>query len=149
MSSHVRIRLIIFFLLGSLVVVGCAPQEDAQYIDRIEVIFDGESCIYDGPKVIFEGEVVVTINNTSEPSAVLEVHQITEGKTWEDVIEYYQEQSIGRPLWLTFVENSPILSEPNAVKFSFEPGLYAILCMYIGETSAGIETGTYLEVRAE
>lgn len=153
MYSHIPFGVVVIVLLGAYILFGCAAKEDAQMpevepeaVERVEITFDGESCSYDGPKVIFEDEVVVAINNVTEAKAVLEVNLLPEEKTWQDVLDYYQIQEEGRAEWLGQVHNTPILSEPNGKKFTFEPGLYAILCLEITETGARIHTGTYLDV---
>jgi hypothetical protein len=135
--------------------LGCTPAEDVQPVDiqtieRAEVTFDGESCSYDGPEVIHEGVVTIAINNSTENPAHLEINTLDEGKTWQDVLDYYGEpgSTEGRAPWMGDVDSSPIISEPEAREYTFEPGLHSVLSLVIFETGAAIYPCTPLDVRA-
>ena len=100
-------------------------------IERAEVTFDGESCIYDGPEVIQEGKVVFSLNNNSEATVIFNIYAHEESYTWQDVLEYYGEpgSTYGWPEWYIDIESSFIFSEPNAREFPLNPGLHSIVVM--------------------
>lgn len=156
MSVHVRIGAVGGLLLGSLLMFGCAPQEDVSIedvhtIDKAEVTFDGENCSFDGPGVIREGKVIIVLNNLSETPVQLEIMKLDEGKTWQDVLDLFNEPgvSFGRPReWSTITRSTFVVDDPTAREYTFDPGLHAINCLQILETRIGIWTGAPLEVRA-
>jgi hypothetical protein len=150
------VGLVLAVCLGLL---GCNPVDDAPEgippadpvaVDRIEMTFDGERCLSSGPVVIYEGTVIMTLSNSSENVAQLQVNTVEEGKTWQDVFEFYGQagEVFDHPSWLGGVESAPILSEPDGREYTFEPGLHAVLSRETRESAIGVYPCTPLEVMA-
>ena len=156
MSVHVRIGAVGALLLGSMLMFGCAPKEEVPIeevptLDKAEVTFDGENCSFDGPGIIREGKVIIVLNNLTETPVHLEIIKLDEGKTWQDVLDLFNEPgvSFGRPReWSTITKNIVVIDDPTAREYIFDPGLHAISCLQVLETRIGIWTGAPLEVRA-
>ena len=99
----------------------------------IVVTFDGEECIYDGPGAVSEGERVITIKNISDYNPQLVVRKLDEGKTWQDILDYYGTPGSSPREWLPEVsdvikDKTLVQVNPDAWKYQLEEGLYGIFC---------------------
>jgi hypothetical protein len=100
----------------------------------IAVTFDGESCQYSGPEVIEEGQVVIEWKNlTDNPNVYIYPVRLLDGKTWEDILDYYGEAGVFKfkPEWAVFVAARSVPDNPNALAFKFPPGQYGIICAHV------------------
>ncbi len=72
------------------------------------------------------------------PEAYPEHSGLEVPETWQDVLDYYGEPGtvIGNPGWLYLVKWSPIVTDPSASKYTFEPGLHSIIVWVTFETNA-------------
>ncbi|MBN1123119.1 MAG: hypothetical protein JXJ17_18750 [Anaerolineae bacterium] len=104
-----KLLLLLVVLLMAITVVGCqsAPQAEAAPVEAVEeaapavdptpepdplvFTFDGETCTYEGPTTISTGLVPVMFYNNGEEMARVGGVRLVEGKTWDDLIAYWQE----------------------------------------------------------
>ena len=143
MNLSSRLRVILFFLLPGLLLLGCSP---AAGVQDIEITFDGERCQYEGPEEIVKGEVVMILNDpTDHENLHLHVGPFAEGKTWQELVEFYEElgqidgrtPDVGPPQWWGDLNPTSVGGDPSLVaqrryfrewEYSLDPGSYGIMC---------------------
>ena len=140
MNLSSRLRVILCFLISGLLLFGCSP---AAGVQDIEITFDGERCQYEGPEAIVEGQVVMILNDpTDHENLHLHVATFAEGKTWQDLVKFYEElgqidTDVGPPQWVGDIEPTSVDGDPSKRfqkryfrewEFSLEAGSYGIMC---------------------
>ena len=96
---------------------------DIEYVERVDVAFDGHRCIYDGSIVINEGEVVVALDNLSDYPAQLLVYAHEDGNYWQGVLDFYGEPGT-KGGWRDFfidVKSIVKIDEPQAAYSGLNP----------------------------
>ncbi len=141
MNLSSRLRVILFFLLPGLLLFGCSPAAEVQ---DIEITFDGERCQYEGPEAIVEGQVVMILNDSTDHENLhLHVGPFAEGKTWQDLVAFYDGLAIDLPpdfpppIWVGDLNPTSVDGDPSLMgqrryfrewEYSLEAGSYGIMC---------------------
>jgi len=83
-----RLRLITVFalILFSNLLIGCSAKRKDRVID---LIFDGITCQSSGPEIVDSGKTIIKFNNLSDGYFLLDVLRLNEGKSWQDILDYF------------------------------------------------------------
>ena len=129
MNLLLRPRVGLFFLLAVPLLVGCTQGEVVQ---NPEISFDGGNCRYKGPEVVSEGNLAFVFKNLSDkPSAHLHVSLLTEGTTWQDILDLAAKGPIRSPP--SGVRDLYYVSrEGDAEVYPLKPGTHAVFCVIHG-----------------
>jgi len=142
MKRQLRLRTTYFFALLFLWLAGCSslqaetqvtPVVPVEVTEDLVLTFDGESCQYDGPELILEGEIVIGLNNLTEDGLFFEVQKLDEGKTWQDMLDYFGEPGSkapgGPPTWALIIDIQPVVTNFAAMKITLVPATYGVICV--------------------
>ena len=138
MNTHlVLIRILVGCIL-CCILTGCATAASpCKKVDGIclELTFDGESCTYEGPTEFAPGPVTLFFNNKSEGNAAVNMIELLDGKTFEDVIEHGGEEPSTKhhPSWSRELGTwqSIVPGESQQWEGDLEPGRYFMVCARI------------------
>ena len=67
-----------------------------------DITFDGNECNIVGPDTIPQGKVTLIMHNPSDEEYWVDITRISEGKTWDDLVEYFGppgSEHSGIPFW--------------------------------------------------
>ena len=123
---------------------------DIQTIERVEILFDGENCIYDGPIAIQHGEFTVFFDNQTDEVVLYDIFLLTEGKSWQDVVDNFAGggRNVEMPDWAILQSGSINIKDTREKAYNLEPGSYALACSEILQTGGWIDyLGSPLEVK--
>ena len=152
MKHHSIFTIFLFAGFAVIFLVGCSTKDDIEAINVTEdliVTFNGKTCEYDGPLIIREGEITMIMNNLSDSPVTLDLAELDDDKTWQDMLDYIGEPGSNkqRPGWITKENRKPVISDPSAAIFSPDPGNYVIVCYQTVQTGFATFPGSPLEVR--
>lgn len=144
MKRRLFLFLFIAALLLVLAMIAAACRDDgeaetetptpAPAAGEFTVTFDGENCRYEGPEVVSEGDVGFVFNNLSDqPKAHLHVVALTEGITWQDILELHREP-------IPFIKPREVIELPvsfpagefDVQEYALKPGSHGVLCVIHG-----------------
>lgn len=134
----------ICFLVIPTFLLGCSTgngSEDPVQVDELTITYEPESCVYDGPKVIQSGEIKVVFNNLSENTVIYGIFLLTEGKSWQDIVDNFREKNrnVGMPDWAILQSGKLNIKDTRVKVYNLEPGSYALACSEILPTGGFID----------
>ena len=88
-------------------VAACGSDSDDTSAD-VTVTFDGENCTVEAPETLDPGQNTFLFIDEADRSGEMWVRQLVDGATWDDVVEYMEEQGgpgvyFPKPEWLVAV----------------------------------------------
>lgn len=112
------------------------PDVEAVAVEEIVISYDGQTCSHNAPPVIVAGDITVIIDNQTEGKVMGDVAVLLEGKSYEDLWEDLGEpgNASRMPDWAPVANSRPVISNPKAKIYTFEPGHYAITCIETFDT---------------
>jgi hypothetical protein len=99
----------------------------------LELIFDGESCLYEGPTSIMTVPITLIFRNDSDRAATTNMIRLKGDKTIQDLIEYNGEEpsQTHHPSWsveIPGVWRTTGPGESHVWEGVLEPGIHAVVC---------------------
>lgn len=125
MSTRSYLMMLAILATSMVVIAGCKPVDTAQ---ELVVTFNGEDCRYEGPDSVYEGTHAISLNNETEMHVSLGVLKLDEGRSWQDVVDYYASGAIDYASWMSSTMTGPSQDDPDAREYSLSEGLHAIMC---------------------
>ncbi len=113
----------------TLLLVGCgASATTPTPSPPIEVFFYGNECTVSGPTEIPKGDHPIVLNDQSDMNVILLVGKLTDGKTFQDLLDLQSEpgESFPKPSWVVYAQK---YSSPDSEYWIYEldePGEYAL-----------------------
>lgn len=115
----------------------------------LNLIFDGESCIYKGPTELTPGPVELFFYNNSGGMAAVNFLMHLEGKTVQDVIDYIGEEPTLKhaPAWTQELGTYEMINSGDMHDWegNLEPGIYHMVCVRIVPFGVWFGTGLTVE----
>lgn len=101
----------------------------------VELTFDGDSCTFEGPSELIPGPLAFVFHNESGDWASTNFLKLTEGKTVEDLTNYFWEEpsTHHQPSWSISLPGSWKEIQRGEVHFwngIIEPGIYTLVCVH-------------------
>jgi hypothetical protein len=131
--------LLIGALLAAWLLAGCKTavetqkKSPAEIVGTLQVTFDGQTCAVQGPDSVSAGKVVVQFNNNSLESTSVGFFRLTDGKTFQDVMDLIGEggSEVKVPAWIKGPVN-PDVAPGGFWEDDFPVvagGTYAVVCL--------------------
>lgn len=125
-----------------------AANNDSEPSSAMILTFGYAECVYEGPSVVSAGPANLTFVNNSGATGAVNVIELLDGKTWEDIVEYAGEQPSSKhaPSWTRDVRPWRPIPSGDTLLWEEEltPGTYAMVCANISPLAVWL--GSSLEV---
>ena len=112
--------------------ISVAPSSTPATSEPMTLMFGSTECVYEGPSIVSAGRANLTFVNNSGATGAVNVIELLDDKTWEDIVDYAGEQPSSKhaPPWTRDVRQwRPIPSGETLLwEEELTPGTYAIVC---------------------
>lgn len=140
------LRLPIILLLAFEFLLGCTTSGESPEID---LTFDGEKCTARGPDFIDVGDLIVDLDKQADGVVVVYLYRLDQGKTWSDLVDHYGPAGTFAlpPEWVKGMSGRDVGGDKYDRQYDLDPGIYGIVCMFMGPETNGTSAATSVEVR--
>ena len=95
-------------VVAALVAVAACGSDSDETSADVTVTFDGENCTVEAPETLDPGQNTFLFIDEADRSGEMWVRQLVDGATWDDAVEYMEEQGgpgvyFPKPEWLVAV----------------------------------------------